>query len=443
MESYLYNDERKQNKIKNNKEMITSQIIIKMVNSDIQKPVYVPHDEDRYVSSAVLSVIGDMIGYGNGDWKYSKFKTITWDSTLEMLFEFIEKGGINNIDMNNWKASYCSLTLLSLLSVFAQNDNIKPYNVRYIFLKMLIHHEKQNNFIVIDPRYKTKLIQTNKKLDDMYIKNIDEIDDDNYIYPTEYDKDSYDNKACPYGIAIGLALFGENKRDELIMNSLYIANTTHTSPIGYLGCLTIALFTAFAIEKKNIITWPFLLIKILSKNTFIIDFINKHSNNNNNEEDILVHYEIYLKYWNKYIDLRFHNKKPIELKSMTNVMFRSSFYSKNFGIDSNLSQEGKRYLKSVIGTTGYSAPIVAYDCLLDSKNNWASAVIYGILNIGDSSTLGSIIGGLYGAVNGFDNVPAQNLIYCPLKDSFISESFFVYKKYFKNENTNDYPLLKS
>jgi len=440
MESFLYNDEFKQSKNKNGKEMITSQIIIKMINSDIQRPVYTATNEDKYVSSAVLSVIGDMIGYGNGEWKYSKFRTITWDSTLEMLFEFISEGGINNINMNNWKATYCSLTLISLLSTYShinKNDELVPYIVRSVFVTNIEKYKKLNNFINVDDRYKTKFSQKNENI----VKYIESFTkhkiNDNYIYPTEFDENSYDNKACTYGIAIGLALNGKKNRNMLIEHALYIATTTHTSPIGYLGCLTVALFIAFAIENINIETWAFQLIDILSNNKFIVNFINTQSKINNNNENVLIHYDIYLKYWTEYVDLRFRDKKPIEMKSMKNVMFRSSFYSKHFGIDKHLSQEGKKYLKSVIGSTGYSATIVAYDCLLDSKNNWTTAVTYGILNIGDSSTLGSIIGGIYGTMYGFDNVPAQNLIYCPLKDNFISQSFFVYKKYFKKENSID------
>lgn len=448
MESYLYNDERKDVKIeKDGTELITSQIILKMLDSDIQRPKYIANNEDKYVSSAILSVVGDLIGYGNGSWKYSKFKTITWDSTLEMLFEFIAKGGINNIDMDNWKASYCSLTLLCLMNSLNSNK-AEPINIKYGFVKNILDYSKHNEFISLDSRYSTKLLQSAKKIDDeakniIKQKNLDPEKFLKYIYPTEYDENSYDNKACPYGLAIGLAFFSEEKRDILIQNALYIGSITHTSPIGYLGCLSIALFTAFSIEKKEISTWIFLLIEMLTKNKIIMDFIKHHSENANNNDDIITHYEIYLKYLNKYVDLRFQNKKKKESKLMKNVMYRSSFYSENFGIDKHLSNEGKKYLRSVIGTTGYSLPIVVYDCLLDSKNNWMTAVTYGILNIGDSSTLGSVIGGLYGALNGFDNVPAQNLIYCPLKEQFIGNSFSLYKKYFKNESIEEYNTATS
>lgn len=443
MESYLYNDERKDMKIdKDGTELITSQIILKMLHSDIERPKYIADNEDRYVASGILSVIGDLIGYGNGSWKYSKFKTITWDSTLEMLFEFIAKGGINNIDMNDWKASYCSLTLISLLTSISNNKS-EPIMVKYGFVKNTTLYLEQHEYVSLDLRYSTKLAQSAKTIDNevKYVVKYKKQNHKNpvgYVYPTEYDENNYDNKACPYGLAIGLAYFGEDNRHILIYNALYIGATTHTSPIGYLGCLSIALFTAFAIEKKEISLWMYLLIDILTKNKIVIDFIKYHSKNVNNNEDIYIHHEIYLKYLNKYVDLRFQNKKPKELKSMKNIMFRSSFYSENFGIDKHLSNEGKKYLRSVIGTTGYSLPIVVYDCLLDSKNNWTTAVMYGILNIGDSSTLGSVIGGLYGAINGFDNVPAQNLIYCPLKEDYIGQSFSLYKQYFKNESVAEY-----
>ena len=65
------------------------------------------------------------------------------------------------------------------------------------------------------------------------------------------------------------------------------------------------------------------------------------------------------------------------------------------------------------GSTGVDSVIIAYDCLLDSKNlrvqshryinNYDKIVWYACLNSGDSDTIGSIASAWYGAINNFGN----------------------------------------
>ena len=59
--------------------------------------------------------------------------------------------------------------------------------------------------------------------------------------------------------------------------------------------------------------------------------------------------------------------------------------------------------------------IMAYDALLDCNGNWEKLIVYAILHIGDSDTIGAVAGGLYGAVYGFGDVP-ENM---KLKDKIL------------------------
>jgi ADP-ribosylarginine hydrolase len=53
--------------------------------------------------------------------------------------------------------------------------------------------------------------------------------------------------------------------------------------------------------------------------------------------------------------------------------------------------------------------IIAYDCLIMSKNNFEKLVFMSMINVGDTDTIGTIAAAWYGSLYGFENVP-QNLL---------------------------------
>ena len=83
------------------------------------------------------------------------------------------------------------------------------------------------------------------------------------------------------------------------------------------------------------------------------------------------------------------------------------------------------------GKSGYSAIIVAYDCLVDAGKSWEKLVIYAMINNFDSDTIGSIAGGLYGAVHGMKYVPKGNMKYIEDRETIIKTGSLLYEKYFK------------
>lgn len=115
------------------------------------------------------------------------------------------------------------------------------------------------------------------------------------------------------------------------------------------------------------------------------------------------------------------NGKPTKTKSHTNLIQRLMFYNSIF------ENNGK------MGSSGFSAVIVAYDCLLDSGDSWEKLVIYSMLNNFDSDTIGAIAGGLYGTMYGLDKIPEKNLQYLEFKDKLIKIGKLLFKKFFKHE----------
>lgn len=124
--------------------------------------------------------------------------------------------------------------------------------------------------------------------------------------------------------------------------------------------------------------------------------------------DVLLDYLSYVRYWKKYVENRFPDGKPLKSKIFRNMIFRIKYYYENFVKNTNAE---------TIGGSGICALIMAYDSLLDCDGKWEKLIFYSILHPGDSDTVGAIAGGLYGAVYGFGDVPDNMLKYLEEKET--------------------------
>ena len=221
-------------------------------------------------------------------------------------------------------------------------------------------------------------------------------------------------------ICIGMAYFGDENRDKLIEVAIETSRLTHNSPIGYLGGLVIALFAAYAIEGININQWPFLMMEVL-KSDKIISYLKI--------KEEKYDYEIFVKFWRRYLDTRFKNNQPIKSKVNTNLLYRTYYYNSKL-----IRDDDDEFKNEVAGSSGFSAGIVAYDCLIDAEDKWEKLVIYSMLHVGDSDTTGCIAAGLYGLLYGFGDVPESNMKYLELKEQSEEIGKLLYKKYYLREN---------
>lgn len=74
------------------------------------------------MATIVLHSFGDTIGYKNGNWKEIKY--INQNMTIEILYDFLSHGGINQINIDNWILSNISLFHMGIAHALIDNDNI-------------------------------------------------------------------------------------------------------------------------------------------------------------------------------------------------------------------------------------------------------------------------------------------------------------------------------
>lgn len=351
---------------------------------------------DRYIATIILYSLGDTIGFNNGIWanRYNK-KIITLEVIHEILYEFIDLGGINGINLNGWSISVNTLMhIATAYSIIDGSDDIIPKTIK--LYKKVIHTVYHDQIANIPRGLKEKL---KKKLIDINQNKIS----------SQYDPDSSDNACSTRMLCVGL--YYREDQDKLIQVSMENSLLTNTSPIGYLGGITSALFTSYAINDIDITRWPTLLMEVLES-----DIIKKKYVKTKEEED---DYDVFVMNWRKYMELKFNGDVPLKIKSNVNILYRSKFYYDNFTSDRT---------SPMIGYSGYSSVIMAYDCLLDSRMNWEKLIIYAALNFGDTYSVSSIACGWYGAMYGFGDVPSKNLENLEYKDELYKVGKMLYKK---------------
>lgn len=369
--------------------------------------------EDKYIATMLLHALGDTIGFKNGAWEF--FPNNTPHGTLEKIYEFIDLGGINNINLDGWKVSddtifhmaiAKSLILADSNITFSQNHDLETMTIKQLIkASELISDLKKDG----SDRFIGKAVEKHTQ----YLKkNMD------------WKKFSFDHLGGGNGAAmrnncIGLAFWGEENREKLIDYAVHSSMMTHVNPIGWLGGVSTALFTAFIMESIHINRWVPLMLKIMEGDS-IGKYIDKSDSN------ITDSFEQFIQCWKTYYDSRFVGDTPIKTKSHTNLTQRLIFYNNLFETNPI----------SKMGFSGYSAVIVAYDCLLDAGDKWETLVFYSMINNFDSDTIGAIAGGLFGTMYGLHNIPHDNIKYIEFKDRLIKIGKLLYKKFFLREKLN-------
>ena len=378
--------------------------------------------EERFSATMILHGLGDTIGFKNGDWEFSYQKFPDYKNNLldlrivlELIFEFIDLGGVNGINLSGWTISDDTLfhmaiakSLLKFSGILDKSESIKIKDNMIDIYNKIIDDEKNNIPRLMGDTTEHSISKWNDDSDERFLP---------------YDKTSGGNGCAMRNLCIGLAFYGEHNRLKLIDFAITTSMFTHNHPFGFLGGLTSALFTAFAIENIPIQNWVFKLIDILHSDN-VLKFINTQN------DDIYFNYRSFIKYWNTYIDTRFNNGVPLKTHAHTNILFRTKYYYDNFSDN------------SFLGGSGISAMIMAYDSLLDCDGKWEKLIFYAILNPGDSDTVGAIAGGLYGAIYGFGDVPKHMFTHLEEHNNLHKLGKQLYDMYYLSTNLNNKSFSK-
>ena len=365
---------------------------------------------EKYFASIYLAMIGDKIGFGNGyiETNFNLNKLVNdnkLDEAIEgltkrMIYEFISKGGIIGVDITELQVSDDTLmnvdTIHGLLTNYKTNDEL--YNV-------------------ITDEY----IKTFKDIDKMRaIESINRINSGVSWRNFKYSKNAGGSGGPMRVMGLGLAFYKNTNLLQLIETTIMITSITHPNCTAFIGSIASALFTSYALKGMNIETWIFEFITLLEsdkidgiiekiKPDFIEYFIE-------DKKSFIFKLETYIE--DSFNDYNFSISEVIDIYPDLRIKYYKKF------------SEDKKFFSP--GSGADDCIIVAYDCLLMSKNNYEKLVYRSMLMIGDSDTVGSIASAWYGAYYGFDNVPLNLINKSDLYyDELNNISLVMYNKYYK------------
>lgn len=340
-----------------------------------------------YISSFL-----ETFGFFNSKWEFNygyKIDTINEGNSMNYFFiyQYTMLGGIEKIDVTKLNSSDDTILLLATCEAVNNGGGEINYINSYLKYYELLKEEKRSSGnATLSSLGKIRLSKS--------IKSI------------EYSSNHGGNGCAIRTAPIGLKYW--NDYDKVCEEALIASLVTHNYPMGYLGGIIAALFTAYAVNDINPFEWSKKLI-ILHKENFFIKLISKYSKKN-----VEIEINDYFLWWEKYNDLRLSKMKYRNLPIFINPKHK---------FEDLLNYTPIKYLDKMkgyenMGMNGLEAVIIAYDNLLlstvsDNTNNlnfnWYILFFNNVFFFGDNDSIGAISGAWYGALLGIDKFPLDKI----------------------------------
>jgi len=339
----------------------------------------------------------ETFGYFNSKWEFNygnKIDTINEGNIMNYFFiyHYTMLGGIDKIDINTLNSSDDTILLLATCEAVNNGGGELNYINSYLkYYELLKENKRSSGNATLSSLEKIRLTKS--------IKSIE--------YSTSHGGNGCAIRTAP----IGLKYYEDY--DKVCEEALIASLVTHNYPIGYLGGIISALFTAYAINNINPFEWSKNLIKLYKKN-FFIKLISKYSKKN-----VEIEINDYFLWWEKYNELRLSKMKYRNLPIFINPKNKFEDLLNYTPIKYHNKMRGYEN----IGMTGLESVIIAYDNLLLStipdnnlnvdinnpKFNWYTLFFNNVFFFGDNDSIGAISGAWYGALLGIDKFPLDKI----------------------------------
>jgi len=354
--------------------------------------------KNKVEGSLLISSLLETLGYFNSKWEFNygnKIDTIKEGVIMNYFFinHYQMMGKLENIDFKDLKSSDDTILIFATAEAVINGGGELNYINAYLkYYDLLKEESRQSGVVTLSSLEK---IRMNKN-----IKTIE--------YSTSHGGNGCAIRTAP----IGLKYY--NDINKVCEEALVASLVTHNYPMGYLGGIVTALFTAYAVQDINPFKWSTKLLE-LHKQKFFHKIIKKYS-----EEDVDKEINEYFLYWEKYNEGRLSKMKYRMLPIFLNPSYKVNDLTNYTNIQYLTKMKG--YDK--MGGSGLEAVIIAYDNLLlsaipkkpNSKqlveidvNNpefdWETLLFNNVFFFGDNDSISAISGGWFGALNGIDNFP--------------------------------------
>ena len=371
--------------------------------------------QERYEACVVLGVVGDKIGFGNGDMEFfgsqilkdtppERLRRVAEHLSTTIWLRTITHGGISGMNMSTLNTSDdTAMFEANLNALLSPKELISAVQAEYVDTFANIEE-------MINVRYAGA--QT--------VRSIMKVKEGKDWRSFPYDPRAGGSGGAMKSMAFGLAFYKRQDLHKLISASVDSCLITHPNGVAVMGSVASAFFTACAVNNISPEKWIFELVELIKSS----------------------HIQNYIKTVKK-SEAASYIKDIESFKVKLHTYIEDSFEQGTFNIDEThprsvdpgarltyfhdaFSHVKHRYFP---GAGSDDSVIIAYDSLLIAGTNFEKLIYYSMLHMGDSDTTGIMAGCWYGAMHGYKNIPSNILSTFDDKDKYAKLGKDIYKRY--------------